>query len=177
MDDGTLQYELSNRSDILSAMSELQHFVKKLLEKYPAITCRKAYGQDAFYVKEKIFVVIAADDLIAIKVDDFEARKKILAITDIKRWSMNGKPIENWFLLPTTFNKKKNRLAPVLDMTYKAILNPKKQKSTNKKKKRSLTPLRVDKQIENNVENRLSKVVKRFYSFLNIINLRSKDIK
>jgi hypothetical protein len=44
--------------------------------------------------------------------------------------------MENWFLLPETFNKKKNKLVPILEMTSKVLLNPKKEKKKRKKKEK-----------------------------------------
>lgn len=115
-------------------MSELHEFVKKRTAKFPGISCRKLYGLDAFYLSEKPFIIISSNEQIAVKVDDFEVTK-YLKTHQITEWILNDQVMENWFLLPETFNKKKNKLIPILEMTSKVLLQPKKEKLKRKKKK------------------------------------------
>ena len=111
-------------------MSELHEFVKKRTAKFLGISCRTLYGLDAFYLGNKPFVVITSDNQIAIKVDDFEVKNK-LKLLQVKEWTLNDEVMENWFLLPESFNKKKSKLVPVLEMTSKVLLHPKKEKRRN----------------------------------------------
>jgi len=115
-------------------MSELQEFVKKRTANLKGISNRKLYGLEAFYICDKPFIVITSGEQIVVKVDDFEVKKTILKISQVVNWNLDGKDMENWFLLPDTFNKKKNKLTPILDITSKALLNPKKEKKKFKKK-------------------------------------------
>ncbi len=115
-------------------MSELQEFVRKRTASYPGISSRKLYGLDAFYLKNSPFIVITANEQIVVKVDDFEVKKTILNMPEVSKWTLEGKEMENWFLLPDTFNKKKNKLSPILEMTSKVLLKPKKEKKKRKKK-------------------------------------------
>jgi len=115
-------------------MSELQEFVKKRTANLKGISNRKLYGLEAFYISDKPFIVITSGEQIVVKVDDFEVKKTILKISQVVNWNLDGKDMENWFLLPDTFNKKKNKLTPILDITSKALLNPKKEKKKFKKK-------------------------------------------
>lgn len=114
-------------------MSELQEFVKKRTAKYPGISCRKLYGLDAFYLSDRPFIIISSNERIVVKVEDFEAKKE-LKVHQITEWTLNSKVMENWFLLPETFNKKKNKLLPILEMASKVLLHPKKEKKKQSKK-------------------------------------------
>jgi len=118
-------------------MSELLEFVKKRTAKFSGISGRKLYGLDAFYLNDIPFIVITANDQVVVKVEDFEVKKAIVKIPQVTQWTLNDKAMENWFLLPDTFNKKKNKLTPVLDMTSKVLLNPKKEKKKRKNKPNS----------------------------------------
>ncbi|MBL6988238.1 MAG: hypothetical protein ISR65_00580 [Bacteriovoracaceae bacterium] len=109
-------------------MSEVQLFIKKLTEKYGDVTARKAYGLDSFYVKEKIFVVITKDDKIALKVEDYSSQQKISQVRGIEKWRLNDKEMKDWLVLPTFYNKKKNKLSPILEMVHTTAIRPKKQK-------------------------------------------------
>jgi len=115
-------------------MSELQEFVKKRTANLKGISTRKLFGLEAFYINDTPFIVITSGEQIAVKVDDFEVKKTILKISQVVNWNLDGKEMDNWFLLPDTFNKKKNKLTPILDITSKALLNPKKEKKIFKKK-------------------------------------------
>lgn len=114
-------------------MSELQEFVKKRTAKFSGISCRKLYGLDAFYLSDRPFIIISSTEQIVVKVDDFETKKE-LKNYQVTGWILNDKVMENWFLLPETFNKKKNKLLPILEMTSKVLLHPKKEKKKHKKK-------------------------------------------
>ena len=115
-------------------MIDLKEFVKKRTASLPGISCRKLYGLDAFYLREIPFIVISSDEAIIVKVDDFEVQNTLLKIDNVSPWTLNNKAMNNWFLLPDTFNKKKSKLTPVLEMTSKALLHPKKEKVKRKKK-------------------------------------------
>jgi len=117
-------------------MSELHEFIKKRTAKFSGISCRKLYGLDAFYISDKPFIIITSDEQVAVKVDDFQV-KKILKIHQVTDWKLNDKAMDNWFLLPTKFNKKKNKLIPILEMTAKVLLKPKKEKIKRKKKEKT----------------------------------------
>lgn len=115
-------------------MSELKEFVRKQTAKLSGISIRKLYGLDAFYLSDKPFIVIESNQQIVVKVDDFEVKKTIKAMPQVSEWVLNDKVMENWFLLPDTFNKKKNKLSPILEMTSGVLLRPKKEKKKRKKK-------------------------------------------
>jgi TfoX/Sxy family transcriptional regulator of competence genes len=120
-----------------SFMSDLQEFVKKQTAKLAGISIRKLYGLDAFYLSDMPFIVITSNEQIVVKVDDFEVRKTLLGMPQVSEWMLNDKLMENWFLLPDTFNKKKNKLSPILEMTSQVLLRPKKEKKKRKKKSSS----------------------------------------
>lgn len=119
-------------------MSELQEFIKKRTLNFKGISSRKLYGLEAFYLSDKPFIVITATDQVAIKVDDFETKKE-LKNHQVTEWTLDNKIMENWFLLPRKFNNKKNKLIPILEMTSKVLLQPKKQKTKKNKKKKTDT--------------------------------------
>jgi hypothetical protein len=116
-------------------MSELHEFLTKSTSKFSGVSCRKLYGLDSFYLKEKPYIVISSEDEIVIWIDDLETRKTLLNSSQISKWKLNGRVMESWFVLPKSFNKKKNKLFPVLEMTSKVLLNPKKKKRDSKKNK------------------------------------------
>ncbi len=118
-------------------MSELHNFIKKQTSHFSDISCRKLYGLDSFYLKDSPFILISSDDRVVIKVEDFEVKKKILEIPQATQWKLNDKVMENWFVLPDTFNKKKNKIAPILKMTESVLLNPKNPKKEKKKHKKN----------------------------------------
>jgi hypothetical protein len=118
-------------------MSELYEFVKKRTANFSGISCRKLYGLDAFYLNDKPFVVISASDQIVVIVEDFEAKKSILKIPQVTQWKLDENIMDNWYVLPESFNKKKNKLTPILEMTSKVLLKPKKQKKKRKAKPNS----------------------------------------
>ncbi|MFT6070994.1 MAG: TfoX/Sxy family transcriptional regulator of competence genes [Bacteriovoracaceae bacterium] len=142
-------------------MSELQEFVKKRTASYPGISSRKLYGLEAFYLKNSPFIVITKDDQIVVKVDDFEVKAQLLNMPEVTKWSLDGKDMENWLLLPTSFNKKKNKLSPILEMTSKVLLNPRKQKK--KRRSKPKTPKSVALKIETSQE-KPSSFLKRLFS-------------
>jgi len=115
-------------------MSELKEFVRKRTAKFSGISCRKLYGLDAFYLRDIPFIVISSNEQIAVKVEDIEIKKTILKIPQVSQWILNDKVMENWFILPNTFNTKKNKLSPILEMTSKVLLHPKKEKKKHRKK-------------------------------------------
>lgn len=114
-------------------MIELQEFVKKRTASFPGISCRKLYGLDAFYQNNLPFIVISSKQIV-LKASDFEVKKALINMPEVEKWTLNGKEMADWFLLPESFNKKKNKLDPILEMTSKALLNPKKEKKKRKKK-------------------------------------------
>jgi len=121
-------------------MNELKEFLKKCTSKYSGISYRKLYGLDSFYLNDKPFLLITAKNEIVLKIEDFEVRNK-LKVSQIIQWKLDEKIMENWFLLPERFNKKKNKLMPILEMTSTVLLNPKKEKIKRNKKKLSKSKL------------------------------------
>ncbi len=144
-------------------MSDLYEFVLKRTANISDITCRKLYGLDAFYISDKPFIVISAKDQIIVKVEDFEVRKSLQKIPNIELWKLGSKIMEDWFVLPETYNKKKNKLSPVIEMTAKVLLNPKKKpkKKKVKSKKIQMTPKRESKVKED--EPFLKKLFKKIF--------------
>ncbi|GEM_PF-5897118 len=146
-------------------MSELYQFVKKQTSKLSNISCRKVYGLEAFYLRDKPYIVISSDDKVVIKIDDFEVKKIFLEKYQISTWQLNGKAMENWYVLPTTFNKKKSKLAPIIEMSSKALLNPRKEKKTRTKKSKVQ---KKNTNIEKAVEIKKSpSIFKKLFKFLN----------
>jgi hypothetical protein len=148
-------------------MSELYEFVKKRTSNFSGISYRKLYGLDAFYLSDKPFIIISATDHVVVKVDDFEVKKSILKIPEVSSWKLNDKVMENWFMLPDTFNKKKNKLSPVLEMTSKVLLTPKKEKKKRK----------VKAKVQKNVSTNLSIKSKTKTQKVSFINRLIKFIK
>jgi hypothetical protein len=128
-------------------MSELKEFVKKRTASFSGISSRKLYGLDAFYLNELPFIVITSDEQIVVKVYDSEVKKSLLTIHKASQWSLSNKVMESWFVLPNTFNKKKNKLSPILDITSKALLNPKKIKKKRIKKPKNEDMLNTPKNV------------------------------
>ncbi len=118
-------------------MSELYEFVKKRTANFSDISYRRLYGLNSVYLGNLPFIVITSHEQIVIKVDDFETRKQILKTPHVSLWVLDGKVMDNWLLLPDTFNKKKNKLSPILEMASKSLQNPKKEKRVNKKKSKT----------------------------------------
>jgi hypothetical protein len=148
------------------SMSELQNFVKKRTSNYSGISCRKLYGLDAFYLSDMPFIVISSNEQIIIKVDDFEVKKTMLKTHQASQWTLNDKVMENWFILPGTYNSKKNKLSPILEMTSKALLHPKKEKSKRKKKSNSQkNPPKAALETVTNIEKNHS-FFKRMFKFI-----------
>ncbi|MBT4792187.1 MAG: hypothetical protein HON90_11495 [Halobacteriovoraceae bacterium] len=116
-------------------MSELHEFVIKNMAKFSAVSCRKLYGLEAFYLSNMPFLVISSNEQIVVWVEDFEVKASLLKISQVSQWMLNDKLMENWFVLPKTYNKKKNKLSPILEMTSKVLLNPKKKKRKAKSHK------------------------------------------
>ena len=130
-------------------MSELQEFIKNRTAKFTGISTRKLYGLEAFYLSEKPYIIISANDEVIVKVDDLETKKELIKHQVSEEWTLNDKAMENWFLIPTKFNNKKNKLVPILEMTSKVLLQPKKKKATNNKVKKAkkianATPKKVE---------------------------------
>ena len=115
-------------------MSELYEFVKKVTKTIPDISYRKLYGLNSFYMSDRPFIVITTNDEIVVRVDDFQMQKTIENIPQIERWILNDKVMDNWYILPEKYNKKKNKLSPILEMTSKVLLRPKKEKKKRIKK-------------------------------------------
>ncbi|WP_372654327.1 hypothetical protein [Halobacteriovorax sp.] len=124
-------------------MSDLYQFVKKQSSKLPDISYRTIYGLDAFYLRNKPYIVISSDNRIIVKADDFELKAILKKKYQAEQWVLSDKVMYNWFVLPETFNKKKSKLAPILEISSKALLSPKKEKKQRKKK------VKKDKQIKN----------------------------
>ncbi len=145
-------------------MSELHDFTKKLTAKYSGISSRKLYGLDAFYLGNKPFIVITADDQVAVKVDDFQVKKdiKVHQVTD---WKLDGKVMENWFLLPEKFNKKKNKLVPIFEMTSKVLLSPRKEKTKLKRKKKPKKAVSAETKSLKKTELKKPSLLKRIFNF------------
>jgi hypothetical protein len=116
-------------------ISHLYDFVKKRTATISGISNRKLYGLNALYLSDKPYIIISPEGRVVVKVEDFEV-KKYLETQNITEWKWKSKTMENWFLLPESFNKKKNKLSPILDMTSKVLLNPKKAKRKIKNKKK-----------------------------------------
>jgi hypothetical protein len=143
-------------------MSELKEFVKKQTAKFTGISGRKLYGLDAFYLSDMPFIVIASNEQIVIKVDDFEVKKTIKAMPQVSEWILNDKLMENWFVLPDTFNKKKNKLSPILEMTSKVLLRPKKEKK--KRKKKAATQNKIDRPLTDAKIEKRPSLFKRLFN-------------
>lgn len=128
-------------------MSELKKFITKLANRYADTTDRKLYGLDAIYLKEMPFILINGNENIVLKIVRPETIKKILEIKGAAPFKLHGKVIEGWYMLPDTFNKKKNKLMPILDLCKDSIEStPKNNKpkgrskvsKANKKAKKNL---------------------------------------
>jgi hypothetical protein len=115
-------------------MSELQAFVHKLSLAFSNIQPRKTYGLDSFAIRDNVFIMITEDQKIALKVEDFIIREKILKIEGVEKWIYKNKEMENWYLLPPAFNKKKNKLAPILEMIHPTVQAPRKTPNTKPRK-------------------------------------------
>jgi hypothetical protein len=148
-------------------MSELKEFVNKRTCHFSGISIRKLYGLDSFYIRDIPFIVISSDDEIIVKVEDFEVKKSVLKISHVSEWILNEKVMQNWFVLPKTFNKKKSKLSPILEMTSKALLYPKKEKKKIKSKSKSQSntdDLAVDKLIRAKDSPTFYKRILQFFS-------------
>lgn len=133
-------------------MSELYEFITKRTAKISGISYRKLYGLDAFYIENIPFIIISSDEKIVVKIDDFEVKRYILKQYEVSLWVLSGKAMENWFVLPKGLNKKKNKISPILEMTSKVLLNPKKSK-----KKRIVKPIKSKKKFKKSSIKSLNK--------------------
>jgi hypothetical protein len=144
-------------------MSELKDFITKRTSSFAGISARKLYGLDAFYLSDSPFIVLSGNQDIVIKVEDFETIKLILKIPNTSKWVLNDKIMENWFVLPESFNKKKGKLDPVLEMASKVLLQPKKEKK--KKKINSSKKLHNAPSKKNLQDTRKTSIFKRLFNF------------
>ena len=145
-------------------MSELYEFIKKRSANFSDTSYRKLYGLNSIYLGNLPFIVISSTEQIVVKVDDFETRKVILKVPHVIEWVLDDKLMENWLLLPDTFNKKKNKLSPVLEMAYKSFLHPKKEKKV--KKKKSKTRGKTIKQEVVVSDEKSPSILRRFITFV-----------
>jgi TfoX/Sxy family transcriptional regulator of competence genes len=130
-------------------MNELYEFIKKRTSHLPSISYRKLYGLDAIYISDFPFIVISSNDHIVVKIDDFIVRDKLLSNSEVSLWKLDGKPMLNWFVIPSRFNNKKNKLDPIFELTSKVLLHPRKKKKVirNKSKAKKTTEKTIDKNI------------------------------
>lgn len=137
-------------------MSELYSFLKKTTSHLGNVTHRTAYGLDAIFVKDKAFILVTKDNEIALRIEDLDFLAKRRESIELKQFELHNKPISHWYLVPTSFNKKKNRLIPLIDLSFDSLFNKKQKKKKISKKKRiknnDLITERVS--LENNSQKR-----------------------
>lgn len=144
-------------------MDNLKSFIQKNLQKHSKITTRKLYGLNAFYQGEKPFILITNDLVIAIFIQNDELKSKYSSNRPLL---INDKLMPNWYLIPTTHNKKKNKLSPIFDEVLLYLNRP----TSKKKKKKKIQ--KVNKQVSN---EQVEKVVVTKESLFNkIINIFTK---
>ena len=131
-------------------MSELYNFLKKTTSHLDNVTYRNAYGLDAVFVKDKAFLLITKDNEIALRIEDRDLLTKRRESIDLKGLALHDKSMEHWYLIPTSYNKKKNRLVPLIDSAYLSLFKQRQKKRTNKKKKQN-------KKVTTNQDNASSK--------------------
>lgn len=121
-------------------MNELHQLISKLSASLPSITERKLYGRVAFYYKEIALMVIDGERLALHieKLDQLPSLKQ--AVTP---WELDGRPMKNWYLLPPSYNKKKNKLLPAIEQaisTWNKSKRPVKQVKIEKVAKKEMVP-------------------------------------
>ncbi|MCK5883097.1 MAG: hypothetical protein KAG61_05365 [Bacteriovoracaceae bacterium] len=122
-------------------MSELYQFITKITSHFDGISCRKVYGKDAIYYKELPIIVIT-DERVAIKVTALNDLPMLRPI--VTQWVLDENPMDDWYLLPASFNKKKNKLIPAIEQVIELIQRPKiKNRIRKKKKKKTQTQKKI----------------------------------
>ena len=121
-----------------AGMNELHQLLSKLSSSLPSITERKLYGRVAFYYKETALVVIDGERLALHieKIDQLPSLKQ--AVTP---WQLDGRPMNHWYLLPSSYNKKKNKVLPAIEQaisTWNKSKRPIKQAKTDKAPKKEI---------------------------------------
>mgnify|MGYP003689978987 CR=1 FL=1 len=120
-------------------MKELYQFVKKSTTHLQDVTYRVSFGLDAVFISNKAFILISENEQIVIRIENLNFLTKIRASHDMPILILNGKEMEHWYLIPRSFNKKKNKLIPFINSAHTALFDKrkikKKVKKTNEKYK------------------------------------------
>lgn len=110
-------------------MNELYQLIRKLTSSLPSISYRKLYGREAIYYKEFPLLVIDGEQ-VAIHVEKMELLPTLKQA--VSAWDLEGRPMKDWYTLPTSYNKKKNKLLPAIEAAISVLEKPKPKKKTNK---------------------------------------------
>ncbi len=114
-------------------MNELYQFITKVTSQFNSITARKLYGKEAIYYKENPIVIIS-DERVIVRIPSLDRFPNLKAVAE--KWSLNDKVMDDWYLLPSSFNKKRNKLIPALEQVIEATKKPKANNPKKTKKKR-----------------------------------------
>jgi len=117
-------------------MSEEYKFLKKATSQIAGVTYRSAYGLDAVFIKEKSLLLVTKEHRIVIKIEDQELLSKKRESIELNVFELNGKEMEHWYLIPKSYNKKKNRLIPLIESASSSLFKQRKRKRNLKKKKK-----------------------------------------
>jgi hypothetical protein len=150
-------------------VSELYNFLKKTTSHLNSVSYRSIYGLDSVFTKDKAFLLVTKDNRIAIYIENEIFFKKRIESVKLDELTIDNKVMDHWFLVPETFNKKKNKLIPLIDSAHEALFiknkrNNKKNKSKQMRKKAAKKPANTDTQSSLVNEGIITKVLKLFKS-------------
>ena len=101
------------------------------------VTYRISFGLEAVFVSNKAFILVTTDERLAIRIEDSDFLNKTKASFDMPELLLNDKKLEHWYLVPRSFNKKKNKLIPFINSAHTALFNKRKKKNKKIKKQES----------------------------------------
>lgn len=143
---------------------DLKNNIEKVFNSHDNITCRNAYGSLGFYVGEKIFLVLTKQGRLAIKKYHEEGWEKL---SDAEDWSLNGKNMEGWILLPQKYNTKRNKLTPWVELAFSQATTPRrKKKFKNHRKKKQVKAMSTKKMIQDKKQQKphgIGALIKRIF--------------
>ena len=143
-------------------MTELYTFLKKSTSHLQNVTYRKAYGLEAVYIKEKAFLLVTKEDEVALRIEDVDFLNKRRESIIMNQLYLHDKPMANWYLVPKKYNKKKNRLIPLIDSSYACLFKAKKKRKASKKIKSAIVPKSEINLVTNTNVNLLRRFIQLF---------------
>jgi hypothetical protein len=114
-------------------MNELYNFLKKSTSHLNSITFRSSYGLNCVFAKEKAFLLVTNEQRIGVYIENKELLAKLEKSISLNELVIDNKALPNWYLIPINFNKKKNKLVPIINYAYDGLFIKNKRKNKRHK--------------------------------------------